>query len=220
MTWSGAIRRKSIFPGLLAALCALAGLGLSAQTKHAAVEFHIYAGNTHAHTQFTWSHGEQWAKGACAGILVYAPKAGEPFVSTWADGYVKKTCPSIYVVNGWQYPAPSVTLKLLRTRRARLTAFAAASPELSRYSAERSSWARSSENRPPSVASIKSTEKSLASAMSRKRLSSTVFPTPRSPVGITPREVTPRVRRASKTSTSAMSLSRPVRAGGGEPAPG
>jgi hypothetical protein len=105
------MQRKSIFPGLLAALCALAGLGLSAQTRHAAVEYHIYAGSTHAHTQFTWSHGEQWAKGACAGILVYAPKPGEPFVSSWKDGYVKKTCPSIYVVNGWQYPAPSVTLK-------------------------------------------------------------------------------------------------------------
>lgn len=25
--------------------------------------YHIYAGSTHAHTQFTWSHGEQWASG-------------------------------------------------------------------------------------------------------------------------------------------------------------
>jgi len=27
-------------------------------------EYHIYAGNTHSHTSFTWSHGAQWAKGA------------------------------------------------------------------------------------------------------------------------------------------------------------
>lgn len=26
--------------------------------------YHIYSGSTHAHTQFTWSHGEQWAKGS------------------------------------------------------------------------------------------------------------------------------------------------------------
>src|SRR5690348_16125195 len=29
-------------------------------------DYHIYAGSTHAHTQFTWSHGEQWA-GAAGG---------------------------------------------------------------------------------------------------------------------------------------------------------
>ena len=23
-------------------------------------DYHIYSGSTHAHTQFTWSHGEQW----------------------------------------------------------------------------------------------------------------------------------------------------------------
>src|SRR4051812_20285720 len=26
-------------------------------------QYHIYSGSTHAHTQFTWSHGEQWAGG-------------------------------------------------------------------------------------------------------------------------------------------------------------
>jgi hypothetical protein len=28
------------------------------------VTYHVYAGNTHAHTAYTWSHGEQWAKSA------------------------------------------------------------------------------------------------------------------------------------------------------------
>ena len=30
------------------------------QTTHPWDEYHIYAGNTHSHTSFTWSHGEQW----------------------------------------------------------------------------------------------------------------------------------------------------------------
>lgn len=69
-------------------------------------EYHIYAGNTHSHTSATHSHGEQWAKSDCAGILVYANNA-------WTDGYVKsKTgCYGIYVINGLQYPSPSLKLK-------------------------------------------------------------------------------------------------------------
>jgi hypothetical protein len=68
---------------------------------------------------------------------------------------------------------------------------------------------------------MKSTEKSLASAMSRKRLSSTVLPTPRRPVGITPREVTPRARRASKKKVDlGNEFVAAGQAGGGEPAPG
>lgn len=113
--WSDGMQKKIrisvLSMSMSMAVCALSGGGAAAQTGHEPVEYHIYAGSTHAHTQFTWSHGEQWAKSECAGILVYAPKAGEPNVSTWTDGYVKKTCPSIYVVNGWQYPAPSVTLR-------------------------------------------------------------------------------------------------------------
>jgi len=71
-----------------------------------ASEYHIYAGNTHSHTSNTWSHGEQWAKTECAGILVYSNNA-------WSDGYVKsKTgCFGIYVINGLQFPSPSMKLK-------------------------------------------------------------------------------------------------------------
>ena len=74
-------------------------------------QFHIYAGNTHSHTQFTWSHGEQWQKAPCSGILVYGPTAAEPFVSQWTHGYVYKNCPAIYVANGWQLPAPDMVLR-------------------------------------------------------------------------------------------------------------
>src|ERR1022692_3289255 len=69
-------------------------------------ENHIYAGNTHSHTAETWSHGDQWTKSDCRGILVYANNA-------WSDGYVKSTtgCAGIFVINGLQYPSPSVVLK-------------------------------------------------------------------------------------------------------------
>jgi hypothetical protein len=33
---------------------------LNAQTNSTLPEFHIYAGNTHSHTAFTWSHGDQY----------------------------------------------------------------------------------------------------------------------------------------------------------------
>lgn len=33
----------------------------------AAIIYHIYAGNTHSHTAYTWSHGEQWMSGQEAG---------------------------------------------------------------------------------------------------------------------------------------------------------
>ena len=69
-------------------------------------EYQIYAGNTHSHTSGTWSHGDQWATDGCSGILVYANHA-------WSDGYVKSQtgCAGIYVINGLQYPSPSVKLK-------------------------------------------------------------------------------------------------------------
>jgi hypothetical protein len=40
-------------------------------------DYHIYAGNTHAHTEFTWSHGEQWMAG---------DKGGEPPIDHTPDG--------------------------------------------------------------------------------------------------------------------------------------
>jgi hypothetical protein len=94
--------------------CALIPISLSlwGQTGTPAAEYQIYAGSTHAHTAYTWSHGEQFNKNGCAGILVYAPVPSFPVASTWNEGYVKtKKCPGIYVINGSQYPSPGVTLK-------------------------------------------------------------------------------------------------------------
>jgi hypothetical protein len=77
-------------------------------------EYHIYAGNTHAHTAYTWSHGEHLAKGDCAGILVFGPNPAAPFAYQWSGGYVKAKaggCPGIYVINSAQIPAPGMTVK-------------------------------------------------------------------------------------------------------------
>ncbi len=85
----------------IAVLLLFGPLPLAAQS-----EYKIYAGNTHSHTSETWSHGEQWITNGCTGIQVYAN-------NLWSDGYVKsKTgCSGIYVINGLQYPSPSLKLK-------------------------------------------------------------------------------------------------------------
>lgn len=86
-------------------VCGIAGL-MSSATNEPLAEYHIYAGNTHSHTAYTWSHGEQFQKSGCAGILVYSH-------NLWSDGYVKSAnhCPGIYVIDSIQYPSPNVTPK-------------------------------------------------------------------------------------------------------------
>lgn len=76
---------------ILCALCLFAR-ALAAQTNIPFPEFHIYAGNTHSHTIYTASHGDQFEKAD--------REAGEP----------KK--PLLYVdAKGIQHPAPSQQLK-------------------------------------------------------------------------------------------------------------
>lgn len=68
-------------------LCCILGLTLvSCQTSPPAPVYHIYAGNTHSHTAYTWSHGEQFA-GKGPGIRttpdgVQYPKTDTP-VKDW-----------------------------------------------------------------------------------------------------------------------------------------
>ena len=97
----------------LAGASILIGVSLMGQVQRPPDEYHIYTGSTHAHTAYTWSHGEQFTKNGCAGIMVYGPDAASPPAFTWSDGYVKSTngCAGIYVINSFQYPSPSVTLK-------------------------------------------------------------------------------------------------------------
>src|SRR3954468_23729004 len=80
--------------------------------KPAAAEYHIYAGNTHAHTSYTWSHGEHLGKTGCAGILVYARNPVTNVLS-WSEGYVKSQtgCACIFVIDGAQIPGPDTPVK-------------------------------------------------------------------------------------------------------------
>ncbi|HSU66507.1 MAG TPA: CehA/McbA family metallohydrolase [Tepidisphaeraceae bacterium] len=72
----------------------IAGADEASQAAGATTQpvYHIYAGNTHSHTQFTWSHGDQWEK----------PKPG-------ADG--KKVKAIEVDPEGSQGPSPSLVLK-------------------------------------------------------------------------------------------------------------
>ena len=86
---------------------------LMGQAKRPSAEYKIYAGSTHAHTAYTWSHGEQFSKNECPGILVYAPIPSSPLGYKWSDGYVtsKNGCAGIYVINSFQYPGPAAIVK-------------------------------------------------------------------------------------------------------------
>ncbi|MCL4402000.1 MAG: CehA/McbA family metallohydrolase [Acidobacteria bacterium] len=99
-------------PNLLYAL-ALTPICLLAQGKPSLAEYHIYTGNTHSHTLYTWSHGVQWVNNGCRGILNYGPNAASTKLDLWSEGYVKtgNAKPCIYVINGYQYPSPNITLK-------------------------------------------------------------------------------------------------------------
>src|SRR6185437_7797486 len=91
----------------------LSSISLPAQSGSAADNYHIYTGSTHAHTAYTWSHGEQFVRNGCAGILVYGPSPSSSVAYVWTQGYVKSKngCAGIYVINSFQYPSPGVTLR-------------------------------------------------------------------------------------------------------------
>ncbi len=97
---------------VLFAISAL-GTSLGAQTaSQPAPVYHIYRGNTHAHTMLTWSHGKQWEQNDCRGILVFQSKLVDPTSSGWSKGYVSSDrCPEIYVINGLQVPGPQQVLR-------------------------------------------------------------------------------------------------------------
>ena len=50
----------------------LAAMLLGQAGSPPAVDYHILAGNTHSHTAYTWSHGDQFTTNGCAGILTYS----------------------------------------------------------------------------------------------------------------------------------------------------
>ena len=68
-------------------------------------EYHIYRGSTHAHTTYTWSHGDQW---------VPAKKPSRPVTpganmqAQWVDG---EGSTRMYVKDSTSYPGPQLMLK-------------------------------------------------------------------------------------------------------------
>jgi hypothetical protein len=84
---------------LVIVLC-LASRALAAPAPATQPTYHFYFGNTHAHTAFTWSHGEQW---------INPNKNGGGAADAEPTG--KKT-PLIYVdKDGAQFPAKEMKLK-------------------------------------------------------------------------------------------------------------
>jgi hypothetical protein len=86
----------------------------SQPSTHSLPEYHIYAGNTHAHTSNTWSHGEQWAKNPCRGVPIYLPDTKFPEVHSWSpEGNQPPSgkCPTMIIIGSSQYPGPFNELK-------------------------------------------------------------------------------------------------------------
>ncbi len=96
--------RASIATALLAG--ALFGLaGLPAENADApAPAYNIYAGSTHAHTSYTWSHGEQFAKKDCG-------ENAQPASAATAGAKQKGGCPAMVVDGSTSRPGPGVILK-------------------------------------------------------------------------------------------------------------
>lgn len=85
---------------------------VSAMAQTSTSNYHIYAGSTHAHTAFTWSHGEMLEKSNCSGVRIYGLKPGTEVLFDWTDvGKPKSGCFSMYVINGFQYHSPDIKLK-------------------------------------------------------------------------------------------------------------
>ena len=84
------------------------------QEQPIAPEYHIYAGNTHAHTSYTWSHGEQWVKNSCSGVPIYLPDPKDPAAHTWSEEGNQPPsgkCPTMIIIGSSQYPGPYDVLK-------------------------------------------------------------------------------------------------------------
>lgn len=71
--------------------------------------YHIYRGNTHSHTSFTWPHGKQWTKTDCREVPRFDVDATDPSVHTWAlegNQPAPTKCPGMVIVGPAQYPSP------------------------------------------------------------------------------------------------------------------
>jgi len=88
-----------------AAVCLGASLCLVAQKPGTAAEHRFLVGSTHAHTQNTWSHGDQFEKNGCAGVQTYLG-------GRWS-GQIKGSagCALMLVMDSVQYPGPGMKVR-------------------------------------------------------------------------------------------------------------
>ncbi len=56
----------------------IAGFSLNAQKDSGLPAYNIYAGSTHAHTAYTWSHGSQYDDAKEGGILIDSQNVAHP----------------------------------------------------------------------------------------------------------------------------------------------
>jgi hypothetical protein len=90
---------------LAAAVCLGGTLCLIAGKAGDAGGYQFLAGSTHAHTQNTWSHGDQFEKNGCAGVLTYLS-------GRWS-GEIKGSagCALMLVMDSVQYPGPGMKVR-------------------------------------------------------------------------------------------------------------
>ena len=88
-----------------AAICLGGTLCIIAQKAGTASEYQFLVGSTHAHTQNTWSHGDQFEKNGCGGVQTYSN-------GRWR-GEIKGTagCALMFVIDSVQYPGPGMKLR-------------------------------------------------------------------------------------------------------------
>ena len=77
-----------------------------------AAEYHVYSGSTHAHSAFTWSHGDMLAKNPqCVGVRVYGLKQGSDILFDWSEVNMKNACAAMFVMDGFQYHSSDMKLR-------------------------------------------------------------------------------------------------------------
>jgi hypothetical protein len=90
---------------LVAAVCLCVTLCVLAQKAGTAGDYQFLVGSTHAHTQNTWSHGDQFEKKGCAGVQTYLS-------GRWT-GEIKGSagCALMLVMDSVQYPGPGMKVR-------------------------------------------------------------------------------------------------------------
>jgi hypothetical protein len=89
-----------------------------AAAAQGAPEYHIYSGSTHAHSAYTWSHGEQWAANKCKGVRIYGARKPEDPLRVWKEEFPNgpptegtTPCFTMFVINDVSIPSSDMKLR-------------------------------------------------------------------------------------------------------------